>query len=232
MFPIPATSDWSSSVSPNQRVPSGARSRSSISSMRGGRSRMSGPSRAERARVQLEHRAVPEDALGPLAAQHEPRLAARAARRAGARVQRPVMPQVRAQRRRRPRSGAPGSCRAPSPTRARWPSIRSATRSACARGCGDSAAIRWPTSACRRRAARWRRVALGHASNGNGMQADCCPGVVLTPSLNIAALTKRTGVPAGHDPQVGAALRRPAPRADRRAASGATASSTSRASNG
>ena len=36
------------------------------------------------------------------------------------------------------------------------PSIRSATRSACARGCGDSASIRWPTSACSRRAARWR----------------------------------------------------------------------------
>jgi hypothetical protein len=46
MFPIPATTDWSSSASPSQRVPSLARSRVSIASLRGGRSRMSGPSRS------------------------------------------------------------------------------------------------------------------------------------------------------------------------------------------
>ena len=57
--------------------------------------------------------------------------------------------------RRRPRSAGAGSCRAPSTDSSTRPSIRSATRSACARGCGESAAIRWPTSTCRRRAARW-----------------------------------------------------------------------------
>ena len=39
-----------------------------------------------------------------------------------------------------------------------------------------------------------KAVALGHVCHGNEL-ADCRPGVVVTPSLNIAALTKRTGVP-------------------------------------
>ncbi len=75
--------------------PSAALSRASIASIRGGRSRMSGPSRCERTRVQLEHGPVPEHALRAVAAQHEPR---RAPRRLPARPDRPAArhPQVRA----------------------------------------------------------------------------------------------------------------------------------------
>ena len=151
MFPIPATSDWSSSVSPNQRVPSAARRRASIASMPRRPLEDVRAEPAERARVQLEHGAVPEDGLGRLAAQHEPR---RAAAPLAARPQRPAPGQAQV----RPHDDAAleakhaGSCRARSPIRARLPSIRSATRSTCARGCGDSASTRWPTSACRRSA--------------------------------------------------------------------------------
>ena len=75
------------------------------------------------------------------------------------------------------------------------PSIRSATRSAWARGCGDSAAIRWPTSTCRRRAARWSESPSGTFPKlaGRGLFVQ---KLSLNPNLNIAALTQRTGVPS------------------------------------
>ena len=44
------------------------------------------------------------------------------------------------------------------------PSIRTATPVACARGCGDVASIRWPTSACSRGSAM-ERIALWHDRN-------------------------------------------------------------------
>ena len=87
MFPIPATSDWSSSASPNQRVPSAPReAREHLVEPRWALEDV-GAEPLERARVQLEHRPVPEHALERLAAEHEPRLAGS---RLTARPQRPA----------------------------------------------------------------------------------------------------------------------------------------------
>ena len=73
MFPMPATSVWSCSVSPNVRVPSARRMRASIAVEVRRRGEDVRPEPGERARVQLEHRPVPEHALRPRPAQHEPR---------------------------------------------------------------------------------------------------------------------------------------------------------------
>jgi hypothetical protein len=63
--------------------------------------------------------------------------------------------------------------------------MRGATWVARARGCGASTSSRWPTSAWSWRAARWIVSPSGTLSYATAMGA----------SLNIAALSKRTGIP-------------------------------------
>ena len=195
MFPIPATSDWSSSASPNQRV---AVRRAQPREHRVDARRPLEDVRAEPARARGCAARAPGRSRGP---PPPARRAARAtacrarARRAGARVQRPDMRRCDRSDDAALEAEQRGSCRAPSPTRA--PCRRSARRRApaCARGCGDSASTRWPTSACRRRAARWRVSPSGTFPTVASV-GDCVSRVsVVIPSLNIAALTQRTGVP-------------------------------------
>ena len=74
-------------------------------------------------------------------------------------------------------------------------------------------------------------VTLGHAATVTSVE-DCPSRCCLDSDPEYRRADQAHRRPPGHDPQVGAAVRRPAPRADRRAGSVATASSTSRASNG
>ena len=117
MFPMPATSVWSCSVSPNHRVAVGAaHAREHRVEVAAAREDVR-PEPGERARVQLEHRPVPEHAFGARPAQYEPRPADA---RLAARPHRPAARSCAgaSARRRRPRTAARGSCRAPRPTRA------------------------------------------------------------------------------------------------------------------
>ena len=140
MFPIPATSDWSSSASPNQREPS-ARTQPREHLVDVAAAARGCPGRAGRAR------ACAARARGRSRGRPRPtRRAARAtacrcaARRAAAASSARSCAGASA-RRRRPRSGAAGSCRARSPIRA--PCRRSARRSARP-GRGDAGTRRRP----------------------------------------------------------------------------------------
>ena len=166
MFPIPATIDWSSSVSPSQRVWSGPRIRSSIASKRGGRSRMSGPSRA------IDR--VCSSSTGPFQSTPSARSPRRTshgvpARRppSGVTVQRPDM-------RRWERSTTPPSKRktrffpSASTDSSTRPSIRSAIRSARARGCGASTDKPLADQRLETSSGTMDRVPLGHGRHRNG----------------------------------------------------------------
>ena len=155
MFPMPATSDWSSSVSPSVRAWS-ARRRAARASRRGRAARRGCRARgAASARVWSSSTGPPQStpsSSSPRRTSHgRPRCATR---RAGARVQRPLM-------RRCERSTTPPSKRSTrflptaSTDSSRRPSSCSATRVACARGCGDSTSSCSPTSGWSRAAARW-----------------------------------------------------------------------------
>ena len=153
MFPIPATSRWSSSASPSSRVWSVARRLRTIASSSNGSSSTSGPSRRATS-------PVPSSRIGPF--QSTPSCVAprrtshgrptRFAPRGSSR-QRPVM-------RRWLRSTAPPSKRSSrflptaSTDSSRRPSSRSAIPFTAARGCGVSTSTRSPTSGCKRAAAR------------------------------------------------------------------------------
>ena len=127
MFPIPATSDWSMSVSPNVRVPSataGARAwRRAAADARGCPARgVSARGRAARAPA----RSIERPPLVRRAARATG--CRRAARRAAARTSGRSSAGASAGRR-RPRTGSAGSCRSPRPIRAcvRPPSRRPAS---------------------------------------------------------------------------------------------------------
>ena len=113
------------------------------------------PEPRERARVQLEHGPVPEHALERLAAQHEPRLARRAPSPRGRTRPAAGHAQVRAQ----DDAALEAKQQVLADRLDRFehaPVDALGDPPACARGCGDSTSMRWPTSACSRRAARWR----------------------------------------------------------------------------
>ena len=123
--------------------------------MRGGRSRMSGPEpRDVRA---CAARAPGRSTARPRTRRRRGRATAfrRALHASGRTVQRPDM--RRCERRTTPPSNLEerGSCRSPPPTRARGRRCALRLARLRARGCGESASMRWPTSTWRRRAARW-----------------------------------------------------------------------------
>ena len=164
MFPMPATSCLVEQDSPSHRGRRRARIRASIASKSGGSREDVRPEPRERARVQLEHGAVPEHRLRPRR-RGAPATAARAAARRAAAPSSGRSCAGASGARSRPRSGARGSSRPRSTDSSRRPSRRSRDRSACARGCGVSTSTLLADERLQAPGGAVEGVALGHDSS-------------------------------------------------------------------
>ena len=169
----------------------------------------------ERARVQLEHGAVPEDALG--ARRRAARATACRARGSprGRTVQRPVM--RRCERRTTPPSKRSTRFLPMRLDRFEHAGRRSARRRAptCARGMRRLDLEPLADERLQAPGRAVERVALGHAATVTSV-ADCPSRCCRDSDPQHRRADPADRRAPGHDPQVGAAVRRPAPRADRR----------------
>ena len=164
MFPIPATSRWSGAPRRAGRSPAAAQPRDRSRHVELVREHVRPEPRApaaRRARAPGRSRALPRGSSPRSTSHGEP------TRAAPARLDPPAARHAQVAAHDDPALEAQQQvlARPPRRTRARGRRSAGATPVACARGCGDSASSRCPTSACSRARGAMERIALGHTRN-------------------------------------------------------------------